>query len=169
MINRNKNQSNENYYIQRFLIMGAKRTGKTTFLSQVINGKKDNPNTYYQFGYKMFENIGGKLRVMIEITDIGDNWHLETTSPFSSKAFFFILFDLSRPSTFFDDTGKEEHHVKYFINEAQTLNRNPHLKIFLIGTNADKTTTFDRLDAVRLAESYKMDYYQVNCLDTKAV
>ena len=70
------------------------------------------------------------------------------------KAFLFILFDLSRPSTFFDDTGKENLHAKYLINEVLTMNRNRHLTIFLIGTNADKATTFDRLDAERLAEEY---------------
>ena len=169
MINRNINQSNDNYYLQRFIIIGAKRTGKTTFFSQVIYGKKDNPNQIDKVGYKMFENIGGKLRVRIEISDMPESFHPDDYSFLYNKALVFILFDLSRPSTFFDDTGKEELQVKYLIDETLTLNRNPHLKIFLIGTNADKTTTFDRLDAVRLAESYKMDYYQVNCLDTKAV
>jgi hypothetical protein len=30
----------------------------------------------------------------------------------------FILFDLFRPSTFIDDTGKEKFHVKYLLNET---------------------------------------------------
>ena len=105
----------------------------------------------------------------IEMTDMPENFVLVTQGFFSNKAFLFILFDLSRPSTFIDDSGKEKFHVKYLLNETQTLNRNPHLKIFLIGTNADKSTKFNRLDAERLAEEYKMDYHQVNCLDTKAV
>jgi hypothetical protein len=100
----------------------------------------------------MFENIGGKLRVRIEISDMPESFHPDNYSFFFNKALVFIMFDLSRPSTFFDDTGKEKHHVKHLINETQTYNRNPHLKIFLIGTNADKTTTFDRLDAERFAE-----------------
>ena len=153
----------------RCCIIGAKGTGKTTFFSQAINGKKDTPNAIDQVGYKLFENIGGKLRVRIEFTDMPESFALTTQGFFSNKAFLFILFDLSRPSTFFDDTGKEKHHVKYLINEAQTLNRNPNLKIFLIGTNADKSTTFDRMDAERFAEQYKMDYHQVNCLNTKDV
>ena len=88
----------------------------------------------------------------IEMTDMPDNFVMVTQGFFSNKAFLFILFDLSRPSTFIDDSGKEKFHVKYLLNETQTLNRNPHLKIFLIGTNADKSTKFNRLDAERLAE-----------------
>ena len=162
-------KARDNYYLQRCCIVGGKGVGKTTFYSQVIHGKKDNPNPLDQVGYKVFDNIGGKLRVRIELTDMPEDFAVVTQGFFSNKAFLFILFDLSRPRTFIDDTGKERFNVKYLLNETQTLNRNPHLKIFLIGTNADKSTTFNRLDAERLAEEYKMDYHQVNCLDTKAV
>ena len=137
--------------MQRCCIIGAKGVGKTTFYSQAIHGKKDNPNSLDQVGYNVFENIGGKLRVRVEMTDMPENFAMTTQGFFSNKAFIFILFDLSRPSTFFDDTGKEKYHVKYLLNETQTLNRNPFLKIFLIGTNADKAAPFDRLDAERLA------------------
>jgi hypothetical protein len=99
----------------------------------------------------VFDNIGGKLRVRIELTDMPEDFAVVTQGFFSNKAFLFILFDLSRPRTFIDDTGKEKFNVKYLLNETQTLNRNPHLKIFLIGTNADKAAPFDRLDAERLA------------------
>ena len=144
-------KSKENYYLQRCCVIGAKGVGKTTFFSQAIHEMKNNPNTLDQVGYKVFENIGGKLRVRLEMTDMPESLAITTQGFFSNKAFLFILFDLSRPSTFFDDTGKEKYHVKYLLNETQTLNRNPHLKIFLIGTNADKATMFNRLDAETLA------------------
>jgi hypothetical protein len=42
-----------------------------------------------------------------------------TKSTHEKKAIVFVLFDLSRPATFFD-TGKETHDVKYLMNEVDT-------------------------------------------------
>jgi hypothetical protein len=53
------------------------------------------------------------------------------------------------------------------MNEVSTLNRNPNLLKFLIGTNADKPgRTFDRLDAEKYAHENGMQYLEISCLDT---
>ncbi len=91
-----------------------------------------------------------------------------TKTFFDYKAFLFVLFDLSRPATFFDSTGKEVVTVKYLMNEVSTLNNNPNILKFLIGTNADKAgNTFDRLDAEKYAHDNRMQYFEISCLDTK--
>ena len=56
------------------------------------------------------------------------------------------------------------------MNDMSTLNNNPKLIKFLIGTNADKTgRTFDRLDAEKYANENSMQYLEISCLDTKQV
>jgi hypothetical protein len=53
------------------------------------------------------------------------------------------------------------------MNEVGTLNNNPKLLKFLIGTNADKADrTFDRLDAETYAHENGMQYMEISCLDT---
>ena len=54
----------------------------------------------------------------IEMTDMPKDFAVVTQGFFTNKAFMFILFDLFRPSTFIDDTGKEKFHVKYLLNET---------------------------------------------------
>ena len=61
-----------------------------------------------------------------------------TKSSHDKKAIVFVLFDLSRPATFIDLTGKETHDVKYLMNEVNTYNLNGKILKFLIGTNADR-------------------------------
>jgi hypothetical protein len=74
---------------------------------------------------------------------------------------------LSRPATFFEATGEQTVNVKYLLNEVSTLNRNPKLLKFLIGTNADKAgRTFDTQDAAKLASENGMQYEEISCLDT---
>ena len=93
-------------------------------------------------------NIGGKSKVKLEMEDMPQTFANMTSGFFSNKAILFLIFDLTRPETFFDSTGtKEQHHIKYLLNEAATLNRNPHLVRVLVGTNSDKTHSFNRLDA----------------------
>ena len=74
-----------------------------------------------------------------------------TKSTHEKKAIVFVLFDLSRPATFFD-TGKETHDVKYLMNEVDTYNLNGKILKFLIGTNADRVgSDFDTQDAEKYA------------------
>ena len=60
-----------NYYLFKSIIVGANRTGKTTFIRQMQNGSPEvvkeqlNPNYY-----KTYDRINGKLRVQAEIQDM---------------------------------------------------------------------------------------------------
>ena len=40
------------------------------------------------------------------------------------------------------------------------------MSIYLIGTNSDKATTFDKDEAKKYAEEYNLTYLEVNCLTT---
>ena len=93
-----------------------------------------------------------------------------TKSYFDYKAVLFVLFDLSRPATFFQATGEMTVNVKYLMNEVATLNNNPKILKFLLGTNADKAgRTFDRLDAEKYAHENAMQYLEISCLDTNQI
>ena len=135
----------KNYYLIKGYVMGAKKTGKTTFLSQMQNGSPEDKEQMSPWYYKKYDRINGKLRVEAEFEEIPEKQDSEFFP--SNRAVMFLLFDLSRPSTFFESKGEQTLNVKYLMNEVSTLNRNPKLLKILIGTNADKTdSNFERLD-----------------------
>ncbi len=76
-----------------------------------------------------------------------------------------MFFDLSRPETF-HDTPKEKVNANWLINEANTMNKNNKITMYLIGTNPDKATSFNREDALKMAENYNMNYHELNVNNT---
>ena len=62
--------ADKNYYIFKGIIIGAKKTGKTTFLSQMQNGSSEDKGQVNPIYYKKYDRIGGKLRVEAEIQDM---------------------------------------------------------------------------------------------------
>ena len=145
-------EADKNFYLFKAIVVGAQKTGKTTFIRQMLNGSPDDKEQVNQVYYKSYDRIGGKLRVMAEIQDMPEEVLSNGTISqafFSYKAILFVFFDLSRPATFFrSSTAESPFDVQYFMNEASTINKNRKLMRFLIGTNADKADRkFDRLDA----------------------
>ena len=90
---------------------------------------------------------------------------LLTAGTLKSKAILFIFFDLLRPDTFYQNDN-EQASVEWLLGEVNTYNKNPDIIIFLVGINADKQTTFNKLDAHKFADTNKMTYVEVNCNDT---
>jgi hypothetical protein len=79
----------------------------------------------------------------------------------------FVLFDLSRPATFSDLTGKVTVNVKYLMNEVATQNRNPNILKILVGTNADKVDSdFDKQEVEKYADDNQMQYFEISCMKT---
>ena len=53
------------------------------------------------------------------------------------------------------------------MNEVSTMNKNNKITMYLIGTNPDKATEFDREDALKMAEEYNMNYHELNANKTE--
>ena len=135
----------KNYYLFKGFIIGAKNTGKTTFLSQMQNSSPDDKEQVNPIYYKKYDRIGGKLRVEAEIMETPQRYlDFDTESFPAYKAIMFVLFDLSRPATFFESKGEKTANVMYMMNEVSFLNRNPKIVKILIGTNLG-TNTVKRL------------------------
>jgi len=57
-------------------------------------------------------------------------------------------------------------NAKWLLNEANQYNKNNKISMYLVGTNSDKPTTFDKEDAMKFAQENGMTYLEVNCLNT---
>ena len=84
---------------------------------------------------------------------------------FKNQAILFLFFDLSRSETFHENET-ERVNAKWLLNEANTMNKNNKISMFLIATNADKANDFNKEDAYRFAQEYNMTYIEVNCTKT---
>ena len=49
---------------------------------------------------------------------------LATKAFYDKKAIVFVLFDVTRPATFYESTGEHIINVKYLMNEVNTQNTN---------------------------------------------
>ena len=94
-------EGNDNYYSMRSVLLGGKRTGCTTFWSQIIYGSP-NPGPIVK-NDKDYYRIGGKLRVSLDLHDKPADFSNVTNTFFDKSALIFLFFDLSRPKTFFHD------------------------------------------------------------------
>lgn len=135
--------ADKNFYQVSGIVMGAAQTGISTFIRQMANGSPTREEQYSDVYYKDYDRIGGKLRVKMELLDMAKEINCNRNSTFFvHRAVVFVLFDLSRPATFFGTTDRISYrlniNVKYLMNEVATLNINPKILKFLIGTNADK-------------------------------
>ena len=91
-----------NYYLIRAIVIGARGTQKTTFINRVLHGKPESKeDDISSTQYKEYHNIGGKLKVKIEVSDMPKEIMYFTAGYFKSKAILFIFFDLTRPDTFY--------------------------------------------------------------------
>ena len=63
-------EADKNYYIVKGILIGAEKTGKTTFLRQMQNGSPEDKDQECPVYYKNYDRIGGKLRVMVELQDM---------------------------------------------------------------------------------------------------
>ena len=64
--------ADKNYYLVKGIVIGAKKTGKTTFIRQMQNGSPDDKEQITPIYYKKYDRIGGKLRVEAELQDMPD-------------------------------------------------------------------------------------------------
>ena len=159
--------ADQNYYLVKGVVIGGKQTGKSTFLRQIKYGSpKENDNVEMAYD-KNYDLIGGKLRVKVLLEDSPDELAVQSRSLYYQRAVVFVLFDLSRPATFSDLTGKVTVNVKYLMNEIDTQNRNPNLMKILVGTNADKVdSNFDKQEVEKYAFDNQMQYFEISCTKT---
>ena len=62
----------KNYYLFKGIVIGAKNTGKTTFLSQMQNGSPEDKEQINPIYYKTYDRICGKLRVKVELQELSE-------------------------------------------------------------------------------------------------
>ena len=92
----------DNYYLFKGCIIGAPRTGTTTFINQVMHGKPDGDASLTPVSYKEYNMIGGKSKIKLQLSGMPDEIIGLTSGYFKSQAILFIFFDLSRPETFYE-------------------------------------------------------------------
>ena len=106
----------KNFYLFKGPIIGAKNTGKTTFLNQMQNSSPDDKEQVNPIYYKKYDRVGGKLQVEAEIEDLPERYLGIPSSHFpANKAIIFVLFDLTRPATFFESKGEKTANVMHYF------------------------------------------------------
>jgi hypothetical protein len=147
-------EAENNYYMIRACALGAKRTGVTTFMNQICYGNVKGTQKDEIVMYKDFYRIGGKLRVNLQLSEKPSDISGISNGYFEKQAILLLCFDLSRPETFHHEgmvSGYDNVHIEWLRKEASDKIKNPKITVYLVGTNSDKATTFDKDEARRYA------------------
>ena len=64
-----KPASQDNYYLFRAAIIGAKNTGKTTFSKNIITDVNEKDDHFTATNYRNYFNFAGKSKIKLELSD----------------------------------------------------------------------------------------------------
>lgn len=147
-------------YTYKIIIIGDSGTGKTSILSQAINGKFDdfhNLTIGVEYGSKKYRLPNENLYVKLQIWDTaGQETYRAITRTYYKKAFgALVVFNLTNYSSF--------KNIDMWLQELKDSCDNENLQCILIGNKKDlknRVVSFD--EATKLAKKHGLDYYEIS-------
>lgn len=147
-------------YTYKIIIIGDSGTGKTSILSQAINGKFDdfhNLTIGVEYGSKKYRLVYENLYVKLQIWDTAgqETYRAITRSYYKKASGALVVFNLTNYSSF--------KNIDMWLQELKNSCDNENLQCILIGNKKDlknRVVSFD--EATKLANKYGLNYYEIS-------
>lgn len=145
----------------RFVILGDKKSGKTTFFNKLINDNNNNNHIItptigvdvHTFRHQIYNYIS---KVIIWDTSGDDKYRSIVNSYIPNSCGYILFFDLNNKETF----ENLEDWIKTIIYSNKCFHKHP---IFLIGNKKDLGQHVSNNDIGNLVEKYQLIYITTSC------
>ena len=121
-------------YLLKYIIIGDSSVGKSclmqSFLEQSIRSKHE-PTVGVEFGAKVIEVNGEKVKLQIWDTAGSENYRSITRSYYRAAAAAILVYDITRRQSF--------EHLGEWLDEAR-INGNPNISTIVVGNKIDLHT-----------------------------
>lgn len=121
-------------YLLKYIIIGDASVGKSclmqSFLEQSIRSKHE-PTVGVEFGAKVIEVNGERVKLQIWDTAGSENYRSITRSYYRAAAAAILVYDVTRRQSF--------SHLGEWLDEAR-INGNPNISVIVVGNKIDLHT-----------------------------